>query len=407
MRRIGIGLGVAATALVGTLVLAQPPGGPGGPGGFGQRMQAVLAEPFVGLTTDGTAETGLFKLESSGVSTGDVREAALDFLAALSDEQRQRATFAVDDSEWRNWANVHRFEREGVSMLELSESQRELAYTLLRAGLSERGYTTSRDIMRLNQTIAELVNNFNEYGEHLYFFTFMGEPSATEPWGWQLDGHHLVVNYFVVGDQVVMTPVFMGSEPVIAESGVYGGTKVLQPEQDLALAFMQSLDDEQQAAATLSAEKQRGENEAEMMSDNVTVAAAGLAASRLTAAQREALVELIGLYVDNMDDGHAKLRMDEVMAHFDRTWFAWKGGTATDSVFYYRIQSPVIYIEFDHQGPVALGGARTLATRNHIHSVVRTPNGNDYGRDLLRQHLEEFAGDPAHGHTDSAALAAR
>ena len=41
----------------------------------------------------------------------------------------------------------------------------------------------------------------------------MGMPSATEPWGWQLDGHHLVINYFVLGDQVVMTPAFMGAEP--------------------------------------------------------------------------------------------------------------------------------------------------------------------------------------------------
>jgi hypothetical protein len=26
-------------------------------------------------------------------------------------------------------------------------------------------------------------------------------------------------------------------------------------------------------------------------------------------------------------------------------------------------------------------------TRDHIHTIVRTPNGNDYGKDLLRQHL--------------------
>ena len=415
MRRIGISLGLAASALIGTLVLAQPPagqggfGGPGGPGrgGFGRNMQAVLAEPFVGLTADGTVESGLYELEQSGVDVADVRTAATDFLAALSAEQRTRSLFPVDDSEWRNWANVHRFERQGVSMLELSDSQRELAYDLLQTALSERGYTTSRDIMRLNHTIAELVNNFDEYGEHLYFFTFMGEPSATEPWGWQLDGHHLVVNYFVVGDQVVMTPVFMGSEPVSADAGKYQGTEIMQPEQELALAFMQSLDDARRTAATLSAEKQRGENEAEMMSDNVTVAYAGLQATELSAAQRETLVELIGLYVGNMDDGHAALRMEEVMAHFDRTWFAWKGGTAADSVFYYRIHSPVIYIEFDHQGPVALGGSRNVATRNHIHSVVRTPNGNDYGKDLLRQHLEQFAGDAAHGHVDPATLAAR
>jgi hypothetical protein len=54
-------------------------------------------------------------------------------------------------------------------------------------------------------------------------------------------------------------------------------------------------------------------------------------------------------------------------------------------VFYYRIHSPVILIEFDHQRPIALGRSGT-PTRNHIHTVVRTPNGNDYGKDLLRQH---------------------
>jgi hypothetical protein len=28
--------------------------------------------------------------------------------------------------------------------------------------------------------------------------------------------------------------------------------------------------------------------------------------------------------------------------------------------------------------------------RTHIHTVVRTPNGNDYGKDLLRQHYASF-----------------
>jgi hypothetical protein len=392
-------LGLTAAGLAGSLVLAQP-------GGFG-RFGAALDAPFVGLTADGEIEPGLLALEATGIGTEPVRLATERFLAALSDEQRERTQFPIDDREWRNWANIHRFERQGVSALELTETQRELAYGLIRAGLSERGYETSRDIMRLNHTVAELVDNFEEYGEHLYHFTVMGEPSAAEPWGWQLDGHHLVVNYFVVGDQVVMTPVFMGSEPVTAEGGKYAGTTIMQPEQDLALAFMQSLDNDQRDAAIIGAEKARGENEAEMMSDNATVAYAGLPVTRLETAQREALLELVGLYVGNMDDGHAAIKMEEVMAHLDRTYFAWKGRVEDGGVFYYRIHSPVIYIEFDHQGPVALGGPRGVATRNHIHSVVRTPNGNDYGKDLLRRHLEAFAGDPLHGHGESAALAAR
>ena len=82
--------------------------------------------------------------------------------------------------------------------------------------------------------------------------------------------------------------------------------------------------------------------------------------------------------------------MQEVAAHLDNTWFAWVGGAESDSVFYYRINTPVILVEFDHQFPV---GTRRLnkerkPTRDHIHVVIRTPNGNDYCKDLLRQHLE-------------------
>ena len=138
------------------------------------------------------------------------------FLASLTPEQRAKTTFPVDDIEWRKWNNVHRYARQGVSFKEMTEAQREQAFGLLQAGLSAKGLEKSRNIMRLNETIAELTKQFEEYGEGLYHLTVMGEPSATEPWGWQLDGHHLIVNYFVLGDQVVMTPTFMGSEPVIA-----------------------------------------------------------------------------------------------------------------------------------------------------------------------------------------------
>ena len=46
-------------------------------------------------------------------------------------------------------------------------------------------------------------------------------------------------------------------------------------------------------------------------------------------------------------------------------------------------------IEFDHQTPASLRfmySDPNLPRTEHIHTVVRTPNGNDYGKDLLRQH---------------------
>jgi hypothetical protein len=110
------------------------------------------------------------------------------------------------------------------------------------------------------------------------------------------------------------------------------------------------------------------------------------------------LVDLVAEYVGNMADGHARVRMDEVRAHLDETFFAWIGDTAPQAAFYYRVQSPVILIEFDHQGPIALPGPRDVPTREHVHTVVRTPNGNDYGKELLRQHYETHRGDSTHGH---------
>ena len=72
------------------------------------------------------------------------------------------------------------------------------------------------------------------------------------------------------------------------------------------------------------------------------------------------------------------------MAHLEETCFAWIGGPATTSPFYYRVHSPVILIEFDHSPGVVFENDEP--TRRHIHTIVRTPNGNDYGKDLLRQH---------------------
>jgi hypothetical protein len=351
-----------------------------------------LAEPFKGITTDGKVVPGLFSIRSTGVSTEPVRKAAEALLAALTPEQRARTLFAVDDPEWRKWMNQHFYVRQGLGFVEMTEPQREAALALLRAGLSAKGLKLTRDIMRLNHTLGELNgDNVVEYGEWLYWITIMGQPSATKPWGWQLDGHHANVNYFVLGDQVVMSPTFLGSEPVIARAGKYKGVAVLQAEQDKGLALIRSLTDAQRAKAIIKVSKTGNDNVGEAFKDNVVLDYAGLPATELTDAQGTQLLDLVAEYVANMDDGHARVKMDEVRKHIGATRLAWIGGTDADSVFYYRIHSPVILIEFDHQTPANLrrGEGPRVPNRDHIHTVVRTPNGNDYGKDLLRQHYEQ------------------
>jgi Protein of unknown function (DUF3500) len=349
-----------------------------------------LAEPFKGISTSGTVEPGLFSIRSTGVSTEPVRKAAEAFLGGLTAAQRAKTTFTIDDPEWRKWMNQHFYVRQGVSFEAMTDAQRESAFAFLRAALSARGLRQTRDIMRLNQTLGELNNNdFEQYGEWKYHLTVMGAPSSKEPWGWQLDGHHAIINYFVLGDQVVMTPFFAGSEPVIAPSGRYQGTSVLQEEQNNGLALVNALTADHRAKAILQTAKTGNNNLTEAWKDNVVLDYAGVAVKDLTDAERRQLVDLIALYVGNMDDGHAKVKMDEVARHLDRTYFAWIGKTDASSVFYYRIHSPVILIEFDHQRPANYrppGIDASLPNHEHVHVVVRTPNGNDYGKDLLRLH---------------------
>ena len=357
------------------------------------RMEKTgLAEPFKGVTTNGSVVPNLFSIRSTGVSTEPVRAAAAAFLKTLDESQRKKTTFPVDDVEWRKWANQHVYFRDGISFEEMSAAQREAAFRMLEASLSAKGLKLTRDIMKLNETLGEMNgNNFIEYGEWKYWITIMGEPSAREPWGWQIDGHHLNVNYFVLGDQVVMTPAFWGSEPTVATSGKYAGTSILQDEQGRGLHVIRALTPEQRKQAIVQVAKTGNNIMTQAFSDNVVLDYAGVRVSSFSAAQKKLLLDLIGLYVGNLREGHARVHMSEVERHLDATYFAWVGGTDDASVYYYRVHSPVVLIEFDHETPVNLRHLHPEGRpyREHIHSVVRTPNGNDYGKDLLRLHYQQ------------------
>ena len=359
---------------------------------FSRDGAAAMGQPFRGVTTSDGIIEGLFPVQDNGLSTVSLAEAGASFLATLSDIHLSRSQFPIDDPEWRNWSNVDVgiFARHGVSLEEMDATQKAAAWNLLRVSLSVQGLKTTQDIMKTEQTLLELNEESIRYGEEKYYFTVMGVPSATEPWGWQLDGHHLVINYFIQGGQVVMTPTFLGGEPVVATSGKYAGNTILQDEQNLGLAFMTSLDAEQRRLATVSKEKTANAPMAAANADNMILDYVGLPGSALNATQKAKLVELITQYVGTMRDDQAAVRMDQVKMHLNDTYFSWVGEVNPDAVFYYRVHSPVVLIEFDHQNPVGttMINPRGAPTKDHIHTVIRTPNGNDYGKDLLRQHLE-------------------
>jgi hypothetical protein len=365
-----------------------------------EQSERALADPFVGITTDGVVRTGLFPLSKTNVSTRPMVDAATAFLAALDTAQRRAVSFPIDADEFRQWCNVHIYLfRHGLLLDDLAELPRQAALDVVRASLSARGFDNVRDVMRFNEVLAEITGSLDEYGEWLYFLSIFGTPSEDEPWGWQLDGHHLNLHCFVLGDQMVMTPAFLGAEPCRALTGRYAGLTIFEDEERRGLEMVRSLSDEQARQAILYPSIMSTELppersvpiDGQMMAcafqDNRRLDYEGLRASDMTGGQRRLLRRIVETYVGRIRDGHAEITMGDVDRHFDETRFCWMGDTGDVNPFYYKVQSPVILIEFDHEPGVVFDNDEPI--RHHVHTVVRTPNGNDYGIDLLRQHYEQ------------------
>ncbi|MFJ3304489.1 DUF3500 domain-containing protein [Streptomyces sp. NPDC086549] len=367
---------------------AAPSGGPGG--GTGGPGNQSLTEEFFGLTTDGKRIDDLFTIHATKVATAPVISAANAFLAGLTDTQKSSAQFTVHSTEWRLWSNIDSYERQGVSLADLSDDQKALGTALLKAALSADGLETTEKIRKINQAAGEAIGNTTSFNEDAYYWTLMGTPSDSEPWGFQFDGHHLVVNYFVLGDQVVMSPCFWGSEPTSME--IDGETVTVCHEEVVAsLAFINSLTEAQRKTAIASSTKSDESMKAGAFSDNTVQAYEGLRGKELTAAQRAKLLGIAEAFAGRAKADAAKVRMAEVRKHLDDTYVTWAGGTGDDDAFYVRVHSPVVWIEVDCQSPGPLAGAYGASrgdgpTQKHVHSIIRTPNGNDYGKELLRQH---------------------
>jgi Protein of unknown function (DUF3500) len=362
---------------------------------------ANLEMPLIGITTDGVVRPGLFTLGSSWNSTEAIRDAVAKFLDALSPQHRPRAQFAMDSREWRTWTNVHpNYFRHGIILEELPLPTRNLALDILKATLSARGYIQARNIMRINEFIAELSGRPDEFGEWPYFVSIFGDPANGEPWGWQIDGHHLNINCAVFDGQIAMTPTFMGSEPCKITCGPLAGTTMFALEEQGGLELIRSLNVDQQAQAILRPSLHPddlpiqlqnpfdGRMQAGAGLDNIIVPYQGIVGADLSDGQRSLLRAVLATYVKRSAGGHAEVKIVELYSHLNETWFSWYGNTDDSSPFYYRIHSPVVLIEFDHHPGVIFDN--DIPTRNHIHTLVRTPNGGDYGADLLRQHYARF-----------------
>lgn len=303
-------------------------------------------------------------------------EAATTLLAALPAEQADAIQFDVDDPNRLDWSNlpVPSVPRDGVQIGQMSVTAQAAAWELLRTSLSDAGYAQAEDIVFLDDYNVDDALLGSEY----YTWAIYGTPSTTDEWAWQFDGHHLVYTFTVRCPDVVMAPNLLGAYPMTVPDGDHAGLEALGDERDAAYAVLQSLDVEQAAVAVPGA-WDHGGLEAGPGINYDFPNAKGLAGADLDAAQQELLLEAIELWVDDQDLEHAALRMAEIEADLDETYFYWIGdGTLTDR-YYFRIQGPSVYIEWDCND-----------TYDHVHAVYRNPV-DDYGGDVLAFHYAHEA----------------
>lgn len=354
---------------------------------------------FHGITCDGHCQPGLFKLAHEGAPAAAIASVVRRVLNLATAEQRALLCHRIAARERRAWMNpevyMHRF---GLRLDEIAPALREAILDVLRAALSEQGFDKARNLMRVNHFLGELVAAPRVMNEYSYNFNLFGTPSDTQAWGFSFYGHHLCLNCLVLGQQMVLTPVFMGAEPEHIDSGPFAGLRVFEDEERIGLELMRGLDPASRSRAHLYQRKRAPAmppgrvaiaDELHLcgaFQDNRIVPYEGAPAAGFGPAQRETLRQLVAAYLAYLPAGPFAARMADFERHLDATHFCWIGGTADDSPFYYRIQSPVVIIEFDHHAGVFLGNSEP--EKFHIHTLIRTPNGNDYGMDLVRQQCE-------------------
>lgn len=347
-------------------------------------MLAVLyTSIFLVACRGGANTTASSEVEETTLKVADLSamsQAANAFLESLSEEQRKKAIFEFEDDERFNWHFIPKDDRVGARWEHFSEEQRALASKLLRTVLSEQGHNKATSIMQLELVLREIENrpDNDEYRHpEKYFISMYGDPAANEAWGWRFEGHHLSLSFSSVDQEVAVTPAFMGTNPAIVREGSAKGREVLKLEQDLGRALINALDAGQQKTAII--DEDAPDDIITMVAKRVELDGfEGIQATDMTKEQREQLLQLLMVYINNLEEKIAEKQFARVEeSGLDNLYFAWAGGLEPGDRHYYRIHGPTLLIEYDN----------TQNDANHIHVVLRDPT-NDFGEDLLKQHYE-------------------
>jgi hypothetical protein len=369
-------------------------------GGLVEGWRPLYLDEFRGITEDGTlrAQVHPFAPARAGeeAPVAAMVAAARELLGALDDEGRRRIRHAVDAPEWQTWANPEFMQFDTGLRLEFQSAEvRSRALALMAASLSPEGYELAHGMMLINGFLGKVVGLETLLNEFSYHIALYGDPDPRAPWGWQLFGHHCALSCLVVEGRMVLSPLFLGAEPGEIDAGPHAGLSVFTERISLGTELMAALTPGQRQAATVyrrmvdpampPGRVHPGDERhlAGAFQDNRRIPFEGVRADGLSDGARELVMRIAREFVLPLPEGPRAARLREIRERLDETWFCWIGGHQPGDVFYYRVQSPVLIAELDHHCGVFLD--YDTPRPFHVHTVLRTPHGNDYGRAYVRQ----------------------
>ena len=364
-------------------------GGPGEGGGEGEinaqaDTESVPSQPDLSL-----CDTANVADQSTDENVEALRQAMVAFRGSLSEELLGEASNCLDSARAYLWHNTPANDdnRDGITYGDLSDEQYGLFVEVLQAFMSDAGYQKVYEITQLSEGFVGEQNS-DLWNPEFYSIDMFGDPENTGSWGFQLDGHHAAINFYVNGDNVSIVPAFMGGEPV---TGTFNGEEfdIFTSERDMGLALYAALTEDELATAVsdgisalvVGPAERNGDPDPYIGDYDYSVFATGLKFSDMSAETQALVTELMQVYVYNLETPFADTWWEAISANMDDTYFVWSGdGDASASdypIFYYRFYNPSIWIEYNVESNAGPG----VEEGNHGHNIIRVPstlNGGDY-----------------------------
>ena len=223
------------------------------------------------------------------------------FISSLTSPQKSKIVHEFKEDTREDWHFLpwSSYQRQGLPLKELTANQKKLVHKLLQSSLSETGYKQTTEIIGLENVLAAISGDSVYRNPQKYYVSIYGNPANEDTWMWTFEGHHVSLHFTTVADMVSYSPRFFGSNPGRIMDGEHKGFSPLVNEEDLGLALVNMLSDNQKKIVIFN---DKAYNDIQSWNNSVAekLPSEGILVSDLNANQKKQVMRIIHEYVSTI-----------------------------------------------------------------------------------------------------------